>query len=180
MPQGIAPSPDKTRATLLGLELSMCDKFRQLREERGWSQLEISEKLADMGIDMHQTTVAKMERGKRPLRVAEMYALGWIFGLPPGAVFWLPSREGMPPSMATMTEQLAAIDEQQNEMREQFLEVFRSHLAQYSDLDSERAALIRAIREAADPDSEAGSVIGAIREEIFTVEDEDDGIHSQA
>ncbi|GGI03138.1 helix-turn-helix transcriptional regulator [Arthrobacter liuii] len=153
---------ESMRESLLGLEAAMCDKFRRLREERGWSQQDVSEKLAGMGIDMHQTTVAKMEKGKRPLRVAEMYALSWVFGLPPGAVFWLPSSEGMPYSMKYMTEELSMIDGQQAEMREQFLKMFESHLALYADLDSRRASLLRAMKDAA-----AGNRVNSSQEDYF-------------
>ncbi|QHK19726.1 helix-turn-helix domain-containing protein [Pseudarthrobacter psychrotolerans] len=135
------------RAAAFRLELSMCDKFRQLREQRGWSQQDISDKLAEMGLEMHQTTVAKMEKGKRPLRVAEMFALSWVFGLPPGAVFWIPAKDDLPSSMKFMTERLASVDELQNQMRAEFLRMFESHLALYADLDSERASLVRAMRD---------------------------------
>lgn len=146
----IAESQGSLRESLFALEAAMCDKFRRLREERGWSQQDVSEKLARMGLDMHQTTVAKMEKGKRPLRVAEMYALSWVFGLPPGAVFWLPSKDQMPFAMQYMSERLSDIDQQQNDMRQRFLEMFESHLAVYADLDSERAGIIQAMKAAAE------------------------------
>lgn len=149
----------RMRDAALELERSMCDKFRGLREERGWSQQDISDKLAEMGIDMHQTTVAKLEKGRRPLRVAEMYALSWIFGLPPGAVFWIPAKDKMPYSMQYMSERLAHIGATQHEMRQQFLEMFERQLAMYADLDSERASLVRAMKEAG---ASADSTVGGL------------------
>ncbi|WP_295824167.1 helix-turn-helix domain-containing protein [uncultured Microbacterium sp.] len=77
------------REAMLLLERRMADKFRILREERGWSQSELSERLAEWGFDLHQTSIAKLEKGKRPMRVAEMHALAHVFRMPPGAVFFM-------------------------------------------------------------------------------------------
>lgn len=51
---------------------------------------------------MHQTTVAKIERGTRPLRVAEATAIAEVFEMPIMAVFEL-SLPGDPPSFAEIT-----------------------------------------------------------------------------
>lgn len=84
-----AASAADGRATMLLLEKVMCDKFRILREERGWSQKDLAEKVGEYGFDFHQSTIAKIESGSRPLRVAEMYALSHVFRIPPGAVFFM-------------------------------------------------------------------------------------------
>ncbi|KQR86731.1 hypothetical protein ASF96_10445 [Microbacterium sp. Leaf179] len=81
--------PEGNRAAMLVLEARMADKFRMLREERGWSQSELSDRLAEWGFDLHQTSIAKLEKGKRPMRVAEMHALAHVFRMPPGAVFFM-------------------------------------------------------------------------------------------
>jgi transcriptional regulator with XRE-family HTH domain len=62
---------------------------RGWRQERGWSQEDVAEKLRHQGFEMHQTTVAKIERGVRPLRIAEAAALAEVFGMPFAAVFEL-------------------------------------------------------------------------------------------
>ncbi|NTY59096.1 helix-turn-helix domain-containing protein [Mycolicibacterium sphagni] len=62
---------------------------RQWRQERNWSQDDVALFLRDQGFEMHQTTVAKIERGARPLRVAEAAALADLFEMPPMAVFGL-------------------------------------------------------------------------------------------
>jgi transcriptional regulator with XRE-family HTH domain len=54
-------------------------RVRELRETRGWSQTELAERLKPYGFDMHQTTVAKLERGGRPIRVNEAAALADVF-----------------------------------------------------------------------------------------------------
>jgi hypothetical protein len=58
---------------------------------------------------MHQTTVAKLEAGKRPLRVAEAVALAQVFGLPLLAMFYMPV-DGEHHSMEYMRERLKILD----------------------------------------------------------------------
>lgn len=58
------------------------EALRSWRQERGWSQEDVAERLRHQGFEMHQTTVAKIERGARPLRIAEAAALVEVFGLP--------------------------------------------------------------------------------------------------
>lgn len=62
---------------------------RRWRLDREWTQEEVAERLRDQGFEMHQTTVAKIERGARPLRVAEAAALADVFEMPIMAVFGL-------------------------------------------------------------------------------------------
>ena len=66
---------------------SFGDNVRHWRRERNWSQEDLADKLRSEGIDLHQTSVAKIERGTRPLRVAEAAAIATIFRVPPLAVF---------------------------------------------------------------------------------------------
>lgn len=62
---------------------------RGWRQDRNWSQEDVAEKLRHEGFEMHQTTVAKIERGTRPLRVAEAAAIAKVFKMPVMAVFEL-------------------------------------------------------------------------------------------
>ena len=62
---------------------------RGWRQDRHWSQEDVAEKLRHQGFEMHQTTVAKIERGSRPLRVAEAAAIAEVFNMPVMAVFEL-------------------------------------------------------------------------------------------
>ena len=62
---------------------------RQWRQERNWSQDDVALFLREQGFEMHQTTVAKIERGARPLRVAEAAALADLFDMPVMAIFGL-------------------------------------------------------------------------------------------
>lgn len=55
--------------------------LREIRESRGWSQAFAVDRLRDeWQMDMHQTTLAKLEAGKRPIRLAELYALSLLYG----------------------------------------------------------------------------------------------------
>lgn len=75
-------------------ELSTFDEFeralgvkvRHLRERREWSQAKLARHLSDLGLEMHQTTVAKMEAGRRPIRVSEAAAVAQALGVPVDAL----------------------------------------------------------------------------------------------
>ena len=79
----------KRRAAHESWEKRFGEVVRGWRLDRNWSQEEVAEKLRYEGFEMHQTTVAKIERGARPLRVAEASAIGAVFKMPPVAVFEL-------------------------------------------------------------------------------------------
>lgn len=55
--------------------------IRKKREELGWSQQELAEALKDAGVSWHQTTVAKVERGERPLKMTEAVAVAYALGM---------------------------------------------------------------------------------------------------
>jgi transcriptional regulator with XRE-family HTH domain len=54
-----------------------------LREERGWSQSEVARRMKVYGYNWHQTTVGRVENGKRPLRLNELMHLAAMFGVSP-------------------------------------------------------------------------------------------------
>ena len=81
------PNPAQRRQVHEDWEKSFGDNVRHWRRERNWSQEDLADKLRSEGIDLHQTSVAKIERGTRPLRVAEAAAIATIFRVPPLAVF---------------------------------------------------------------------------------------------
>ena len=83
-------------------------KIRQLREQRGWSQADLSDRLANYGWQLHQTNISKLEAGRRPMRVAEAAALAAVFGLPIVALWYLPL-EGEPLTLADMRDHLRDI-----------------------------------------------------------------------
>lgn len=66
---GLLETPEKR----LGVRL------RREREERGWSQQEVAKRLADRGISLHMSTIAKIEAGSRSVRLNEAIALARVF-----------------------------------------------------------------------------------------------------
>src|SRR6476661_7860338 len=89
-------------------EKNFGEKVRQWRRERNWSQEDVADKLRMQGFDMHQTTVAKIERGTRPLRVAEAAAIAAVFRVPPLAVFLGPPPTQMPWALNKLHDMIAS------------------------------------------------------------------------
>lgn len=56
------------------------ESIKRLREERGWSQGELARQLLAVGMEgFHQTTVSRIEKGERPVRLGEARALARVF-----------------------------------------------------------------------------------------------------
>lgn len=54
---------------------------RRFREEAGWSQGELARRLNELGwTAFHQTTVSRIEKGERPIRLSESKGLQKVFG----------------------------------------------------------------------------------------------------
>lgn len=60
------------------LEAIFARRFRQTREAMGMSQADMAREMSHIGYRMHQTAIAKIERGDRPLRLSEAGALASI------------------------------------------------------------------------------------------------------
>jgi transcriptional regulator with XRE-family HTH domain len=59
------------------------DESSLLPEERGWSQSDLAERLRDAGIEYaSQSTVSRIEKGTRPVRMIEAQRLATIFDRP--------------------------------------------------------------------------------------------------
>jgi transcriptional regulator with XRE-family HTH domain len=72
-PSGSTATPEE----IAGRQLAL------LREERGWSQSEVARRMKVYGYNWHQTTVGRVENGKRPLRLNELMHLAAMFGVLP-------------------------------------------------------------------------------------------------
>jgi transcriptional regulator with XRE-family HTH domain len=112
---GTAP-PEARRKSYEAWEKDFGDKVRQWRHALNWSQEDVAQRMRVRGFEMHQTTVAKIERGTRPLRVAEAVALASIFDMPTLAVF-----RGEGPKQPGWPEKLTKL-QQEMERAEQALE----------------------------------------------------------
>jgi transcriptional regulator with XRE-family HTH domain len=119
-------------------------KVRQLRMERGWSQLDLAQRLDDLGWPLHQTNISKLEAGKRPIRVAEADALATAFGIPALALWYLPAA-GEPLSIGEMRSQLERINDRIAELER----AMQGFVSQHADYQFERMRLVQAINEAA-------------------------------
>jgi len=70
------------------IERAIGAKVRQLRVARHWSQAHLARKLAEAGWPLHQTNVSNMEAGSRPIRVADVYAVAEVLGVPAASIFF--------------------------------------------------------------------------------------------
>src|ERR1035437_2284850 len=66
----------------IDLEATVAKNVRWLREVRGLSQQQLG---ADLG--MHQTTIAKLEAGAKPLRLNEVAPIAAYFEVPVGSLW---------------------------------------------------------------------------------------------
>lgn len=65
--------------------------LRASREATSLSQQHVADALKPLGISLHQSQVAKIERGERPLRLDEAVALASLFGATVDAALGLSS-----------------------------------------------------------------------------------------
>lgn len=62
-------------------EAQFVENVQRLREAKGWSQGELARRMADEGWDgFHQTTISRIEKGQRPVRLAEARSLAVVLG----------------------------------------------------------------------------------------------------
>ena len=137
--------PEERRTVFEWWEKSFGQKVRQWRKARDWSQEYLAEQLNLHGFDVHQTTVAKIERGARPLRVSEAVALAAVFGMPALSVFYGPGPEDEPMSQQSMREHMETLEEGARYAQER-LESAAKNVAYY---EAERASMADAINRAA-------------------------------
>ncbi len=57
-------------------------RVRELREARAWSQSDLAHALEQRGLTWHQTTVAKVEAGRRTIKASEALALAYALQIP--------------------------------------------------------------------------------------------------
>lgn len=144
--QPSAGDPAQHRRVHEDWEKSFGDNVRHWRRERNWSQEELADKLRSEGFDLHQTSVAKIERGTRPLRVAEAAALATIFRVPPLAVFLgSPQAEEQQSPLNQLNDMIASAQNLLNEMK---ADMSRS-AGRYVDQEAHVLALARMLNQTA-------------------------------
>jgi 8-oxo-dGTP diphosphatase len=72
---------DASKVTQADVEVLAGQELRRLRVARGWTQESVAAKMRAYGYTWHQTMVAKIEAGTRPLRVKELADLAALFGV---------------------------------------------------------------------------------------------------
>lgn len=83
---------DVSMGLRVGAELG--SKVRNLRKTRGWTQGDLADQLKAYDVEMHQSTIAKLEAALRPTTVHELWALASALGvrydalIPPPAGQW--------------------------------------------------------------------------------------------
>lgn len=86
MPNTDVPEPldpdERRRATVEGAERAFGKNLRLERERQGLSQAHVAAALLPFGITWHQTTVAKVEGGTRPVGLREALSVSFVLGMP--------------------------------------------------------------------------------------------------
>jgi transcriptional regulator with XRE-family HTH domain len=108
-------------------EALLAERIRALREAAELTQGQLAERMTQLGFSMHQTAIAKVELGQRPVRLNEV--VGFAAALRVPVTDLLPDTESTPESEALWQELLAAAAQR--------LELTRRHEA----IEAERAIL---------------------------------------
>jgi len=157
-------SAASSRTSMLTLEETMCDKFRILREEHGWSQKDLAERMVEYGFDFHQSTIAKLENHTRPLRVAEMFALSHIFKMPPGAVFFMPYGSREFEGMGALAEEVHGLVSRMEEFKANTLKQLDAYIWMLADDQQKLSNLVDLMRASARENPADESVAQVIAE----------------
>ncbi|WP_174527616.1 helix-turn-helix domain-containing protein [Micromonospora maritima] len=80
-----------THTNRLTPEQTFGGQVREAREARGWSQEALARRLREeIGLELHQTAIARLERGDRTIRFNEVTALARVLNLELGSYFAAP------------------------------------------------------------------------------------------
>jgi transcriptional regulator with XRE-family HTH domain len=85
-------------------EALLAERLRALREAADLTQGQLAERMTQLGFPMHQTAIAKIERGQRPVRLNEVAAFAAALRVP--VTDLLADAEGTPESEALWPELL--------------------------------------------------------------------------
>ena len=67
-------------------ELMFGDRVRELREEHGMSQAGLAARLGRLGVKIDPSAIARLEKGKRSIRIGEAVRIAEVFGVTAGAM----------------------------------------------------------------------------------------------
>jgi transcriptional regulator with XRE-family HTH domain len=80
--EAIYAAVEEERARQRDFDATFGARLRRERERQQVSQASLADSLTYHGVPWHQTTVAKVEAGERPIRLAEATALARLLGIP--------------------------------------------------------------------------------------------------
>lgn len=130
-------------------ERSIGRVIRAHRERRGWTQRDLATRMLDDGFSvMTQSTVAKVEVGTRPLRLAEFVGFAHALGMPWQAM--LAQQEQLLDErdpLADLERRVGAAQALEDDALEQLREGVESMTALYAERRAERTALAREYAE---------------------------------
>lgn len=81
-------------------------RLTEVRKRRGLSQADLSGRLSDVGVTVHPTAVAKIERGTRAVTIDEVLALAYVLGVSPTNLL-LPTGDADPVEVTPRVSELA-------------------------------------------------------------------------
>lgn len=74
---------------MTGPSEAFAGQLTRLRQVRGWTTHELSDRLAELGMLVHPTAITKIEKGRRGISLDEAVAIAVAFNVPP-VMLWLP------------------------------------------------------------------------------------------
>ena len=101
--------PEKRRLDGLTFTEVVARRVNQARRRQGWTQQDLAMALAEVGTPIHQSTIAKIERGSRGISVDEAFHLAAALGIAPVHLF-VPLEDRYPRIQVTSSLQLSPSD----------------------------------------------------------------------
>lgn len=155
-PDGVVISnlvADNSRLTheaedLEAVETLLAERLRALREAAELTQGQLAERMTQLGFSMHQTAVAKIELGQRPVRVNEVVAFAAALRVP--VTDLLPGAASAPEAEALWPEILEAAAQR--------LELTRRYAAieaQHAALSEKKTELVKRLEVISQRETEA-------------------------
>lgn len=135
--------------------------IRAHRERQGWTQRDLAARMLEDGFSvMTQSTVAKVEVGTRPLRLAEFVGFAHALRMPWQAMLAQqePLLDERDP-LADLERRVGAAQALEDDALEQLREGIESMAALYAERRAERTALAREYAELRGDDDGAGVVV---------------------
>lgn len=147
------------------LTAAVARNTRRIRQEQKLTQQRLAELMTQHGHSMHQTTVAKLEAGSRPITVAELGALAFALGVSPMDFFdtRIPDEAEVALARlraieAALQARLAEVESSEAEIRNELIEAVELRESIEARLSAARDSEHEADLEAFYQDLESGKI----------------------